>query len=107
MRWIADRDAVSAAWLPGLIGRPHDVPERYDLHSLDLAARNGMSPALGLLDRVLATNSRHLGRWDWIWARCQLIGEPPAPDGVAEICVPRRTVLDKILVDAAAEAARR
>jgi len=55
----------------------------------------------------LATNSRHLGRWDWIWARCQLIGEPPAPDGVAEICVPRRTVLDKILVDAAAEAARR
>jgi hypothetical protein len=34
----------------------------------------------------------------------QLTGDPPAADGVAEICVPRRTVLDKILVDAAAEA---
>jgi len=55
----------------------------------------------------LGTACLQLGRWDWIWARCQLIGEPPAPDGVAEICVPRRTVLDKILVDAAAEAARR
>ena len=107
MRWIADRDAVSAAWLPGLIGRPHDVPERYDLHSLDLAARNGMSPALGLLDRVLATNCPPFRTMGLDLGAFQLIGEPPAADGVAEICVPRRTVLDKILVDAAAEPARR
>jgi flavin-dependent dehydrogenase len=34
----------------------------------------------------------------------QLIGDLPPIDGVAEMCVPRRTVLDKLLLDAAAEA---
>jgi flavin-dependent dehydrogenase len=33
-----------------------------------------------------------------------LVGSPPAADGVAEAYCPRRTVLDKILVDAAVEA---
>ena len=107
MRWIADRDAVSAAWLPGLIGRPHDVPERCDLHSLDLAARNGMSPALGAARPLVGDQLPAISDDGLDLGAFQLIGEPPAADGVAEICVPRRTVLNKILVDAAAEAARR
>jgi hypothetical protein len=63
-----------------------------------------MSPAWGLLDRVLATNCPPFRTMGLDLGAFQLIGEPPAADGVAEICVPRRTVLDKILVDAAAEA---
>jgi flavin-dependent dehydrogenase len=58
----------------------------------------------GLLDRVLATNCPPFRTMGLDLGAFQLIGEPPAADGVAEICVPRRTVLDKILVDAAAEA---
>jgi flavin-dependent dehydrogenase len=58
----------------------------------------------GLLDRVLATNCSPFRTSGLDLGAFHLIGEPPAADGVAEICVPRRTVLDKTLVDAAAEA---
>ena len=58
----------------------------------------------GLLDRVLATNCPPFRMLGLDLGAFQLIGEPPAADGMAEICVPRRTVLDKLLVDAAAEA---
>lgn len=58
----------------------------------------------GLLDRVLATNCPPFRTMGLDLGVFQLTGNPPAVDGVAEICVPRRTVLDKILVDAAAEA---
>ena len=58
----------------------------------------------GLLDRVLATNCPPFRTMGLDLGAFQLTGDPPAADGVAEICVPRRTVLDKILVDVAAEA---
>ena len=58
----------------------------------------------GLLDRVLATNCPPFRTMGVDLGAYQLTGDPPAVDGVAEICVPRRTVLDKILIDAAAEA---
>lgn len=58
----------------------------------------------GLLDRVLATNCPPFRTMGLDLGAFQLIGDPPAADGADEICVPRRTVLDKILVDAAAEA---
>jgi flavin-dependent dehydrogenase len=58
----------------------------------------------GLLDRVLATNCPPFRTIGLDLGAYQLTGDPPAVDGAAEICVPRRTVLDKILVDAAAEA---
>jgi 2-polyprenyl-6-methoxyphenol hydroxylase-like FAD-dependent oxidoreductase len=57
----------------------------------------------GLLDRVLATNCPPFRTLGLDLGTLQLIGETPAVGGVAEICVPRRTVLDKILLDAAAE----
>lgn len=57
----------------------------------------------GLLDRVLATNCPPFRTIGLDLGAFQLIGETPAVDGVDEICVPRRTVLDKILLDAAAE----
>lgn len=58
----------------------------------------------GLRDQVLATNCPPFRTMGLDLGAFQLTGDPPAVGGVAEICVPRRTVLDKILVDAAAEA---
>jgi flavin-dependent dehydrogenase len=58
----------------------------------------------GLLDRVLATNCPPFRTIGLDLGAFQLIGDTPAVDGAAEICVPRRTVLDKILLDAAADA---
>jgi flavin-dependent dehydrogenase len=58
----------------------------------------------GLLDRVLATNSPLIPRLGLDLGAFQLLGDLPAVDGIAAACAPRRTVLDKILVDAAAEA---
>ncbi len=58
----------------------------------------------GLLDRVAATNCPPIRTMGLDLADFQLIGEPPPFEGVAECFVPRRTVLDKLLIDAAAEA---
>jgi flavin-dependent dehydrogenase len=58
----------------------------------------------GLYDRVLASNCPPYRRIGLDLGDFQLAGEPPAFDGAAEICAPRRTVLDKLLLDAAAEA---
>ena len=58
----------------------------------------------GLRDRVLATNCPPFRTMGLDLGAFQLTGDQPAVDGAAEICVPRRTILDKILVDAAAEA---
>jgi flavin-dependent dehydrogenase len=57
----------------------------------------------GLLDRVLATCP------SWREYRVdvgafELAGAAPPIDGVGEICAPRRTVLDKLLLDAASQA---
>src|SRR5690348_10191732 len=58
----------------------------------------------GLRDRVLATNCPPFRTMGLDLGAFQLTGDQPTVDGAAEICVPRRTILDKILVDAAAEA---
>jgi flavin-dependent dehydrogenase len=58
----------------------------------------------GLLDRVAATNCPPIRMLGLDLGDFQLIGEPPPFEGVAECYVPRRTVLDKLLIDAAAQA---
>jgi flavin-dependent dehydrogenase len=58
----------------------------------------------GLLERVLATNCPVIRTIGLDLGEFQLTGDPPPFDGVAEMCAPRRTVLDKLLLDAAAEA---
>lgn len=58
----------------------------------------------GLLEQVLATNCPIVRTIGLDLGEFVLTGEPPPGDGVAEMCAPRRTVLDKLLVDAAAEA---
>jgi flavin-dependent dehydrogenase len=58
----------------------------------------------GLLERVPATNCPVVGTIGLDLGEFQLTGNVPPADGVGEMCAPRRTVLDKLLLDAAAEA---
>jgi flavin-dependent dehydrogenase len=58
----------------------------------------------GLLEKVRASNCPPLLTYRFDFGGFALTGAPPPADGVAESYSPRRTVLDKILVDAAVEA---
>jgi flavin-dependent dehydrogenase len=58
----------------------------------------------GLLQRVRDTNCPPIRRWHLDVGPFALSGSPVPVDGVAEAYAPRRTVLDKLLVEAAAEA---
>jgi flavin-dependent dehydrogenase len=58
----------------------------------------------GLLERVQATGCPPITRYSFDLGPFTLAGTPRPIDGGAEAYAPRRTVLDKILVDAAAEA---
>ncbi len=59
----------------------------------------------GLLERVAASNCPSFYKMTFDIGPFALVGSPPPADGgVAEHYCPRRTVLDKILVDAAVEA---
>ena len=58
----------------------------------------------GLLGRVAASNCPPCHEISMDFGAFSLSGHPPPIDGVAEHYCPRRTVLDKILVDAAVEA---
>src|SRR5262249_28188070 len=58
----------------------------------------------GLLERIAASNAPLVRRVLFDVGEFALLGTPPPVDGVSAIFAPRRTVLDKILVDAAVEA---
>ena len=60
--------------------------------------------AWGLLDRLRATGSPALREIAWDLGPVAVRGSAPAVDGVAEVMAPRRTKLDALLADAAAEA---
>ena len=57
-----------------------------------------------LLDRLSATNCPLFHRMGLDLGEIRLAGDLPPTEGVAEICAPRRMVLDKLLLDGAAEA---
>lgn len=58
----------------------------------------------GLLDRLRYTNCPPVHELVFDPGPFQLKGTPPPSDGASEMYCPRRTVLDKLLVDAAVEA---
>ncbi len=58
----------------------------------------------GLLDRVLASNCPPTCKLSFTVGSLNLRGEYPQLEGVGAVITPRRTILDKILVDAAVEA---
>jgi flavin-dependent dehydrogenase len=79
---------------------PSDTPSTHFLHTPAVARLRRW----GLLDRVLASGCPKITKIVWGMGDTWLTGPPPAWEGVDFAIGPRRTVLDKILVDAAAEA---
>jgi flavin-dependent dehydrogenase len=101
---FADSDAAGAAGLPGAVGGsgnfPSDTISTHWIWQLGLACLERW----GLLDRVWASNCPPIFRFEFDLGAFRLPFDFLPGDGVAACCVPRRTVLDKILVDAAGEA---
>src|ERR1700730_433142 len=60
--------------------------------------------AWGVLDRLIARGCEPIQELSVDFGPVTLTGQAPAVDGVGEPYCPRRTVLDKLLVDAAVEA---
>src|SRR5688500_15152914 len=58
----------------------------------------------GLLDRLAATRCPAIARYTLDFGPLAISGSPAPAGGVAVAHAPRRTILDKLLVDAAAEA---
>jgi flavin-dependent dehydrogenase len=58
----------------------------------------------GLLGRVIDSNCPPQPKFAFDVGDFALIGHPPPFEGITESCMPRRKILDKILVDAAADA---
>src|SRR5207245_651913 len=58
----------------------------------------------GLLDRLSSTNCPLFHTMGLDLGELHFAGDLPPTEGVAEICAPRRTLLDKLLLDAAMEA---
>jgi flavin-dependent dehydrogenase len=81
-------------------GFPSDTLSTHYIHQPGVARLKRW----GLLDRVIASNCPPVRRQTFDVGPFALTGSPPPTDGVAEGYAPRRTVLDKVLVDAAAAA---
>jgi 2-polyprenyl-6-methoxyphenol hydroxylase-like FAD-dependent oxidoreductase len=79
---------------------PSDTVSTHLIHAPGVAAL----ARWGLLDRVIATGCPPINSYSFDFGPFAITGSPRPSDGVATAYAPRRTVLDKILVDAAAEA---
>lgn len=78
---------------------PSDTVSTHILHPLGVAALSRW----GLLDRLTATGCPPIHTYAYDFGHFTISGAPGTPDAPVALC-PRRTVLDKLLVDAAAEA---
>jgi flavin-dependent dehydrogenase len=79
---------------------PSDTVSTHLIHAPGVAALSRW----GLLDRVIATGCPPITSYSFDFGPFVIEGSPHPSDGVATAYAPRRTVLDKILIDAAAEA---
>ena len=81
-------------------GFPSDIMSTHYIHQAGIARLKRW----GLLERLIASNCPPIsgGRFDI--GPFALTGSPPTANGIAEAYAPRRTVLDKLLVDGAVEA---
>jgi 2-polyprenyl-6-methoxyphenol hydroxylase-like FAD-dependent oxidoreductase len=79
---------------------PSDTMSTHLVHPPGVAALERW----GLLDRLVATGCPPVERYSFDFGPVSVAGSPRPIDGVARAYGPRRTVLDKLLVDAAAEA---
>jgi flavin-dependent dehydrogenase len=78
---------------------PSDTVSTHLMHAPAVAAL----ARWGVLDRVVATGCPRIDRYSFDFGPIAIAGTPRPSDGNAAAYAPRRIVLDKILVDAAAE----
>ncbi|MFD6391997.1 NAD(P)/FAD-dependent oxidoreductase [Nocardia sp. NPDC060259] len=79
---------------------PSDTPSTHYIHQAGL----GFLKSWGLLDAVVATGCPPIRHLNFTYTDIEIPGmADPAADGIDAVYCPRRTVLDKILVDAAGE----
>ena len=81
-------------------GFPSDTVSTHMIHAPGVAALRRW----GVLDLVVATGCPPIDTYSFDFGPFTLSGRPHAVDGVSSAYAPRRTVLDKILVDAAVDA---
>src|SRR5215510_1804477 len=79
---------------------PSDTVSTHVIHAPGVAALHRW----GLLDRLVATGCPPIERYAFDFGPVTVAGRPPASEGISTAYAPRRTVLDKLLVDAADEA---
>ncbi|MBH0776526.1 NAD(P)/FAD-dependent oxidoreductase [Nocardia bovistercoris] len=80
---------------------PSDTPSTHFIHQAGLSLLNSW----GLLDTVVATGCPPIRHLNFTYADIEIRGmADPSADGIDAVYCPRRTVLDKILVDAAGDA---
>jgi len=79
---------------------PSDTVSTHFVHAPGVAALHRW----GLLDQVSASNCPPVERYSFDFGPVTISGTPRASDGITTAYAPRRTVLDKILVDGAARA---
>ncbi len=79
---------------------PSDTLSTHVIHAPGVAALKRW----GLLDKVTATGCPAVDTYSFDFGPFAITGTPHARDGISAAYAPRRTRLDKILVDAAAEA---
>lgn len=79
---------------------PSDTMSTHLVHPPGVAALERW----GLLDRLVATGCPPVERYSFDFGPLTIGGSPQPIDGIARAYCPRRTVLDRLLVDAAVEA---
>jgi flavin-dependent dehydrogenase len=79
---------------------PSDTMSTHHIHRAGVARVRRW----GLLDRLIATGAPKITKWTFDLGPFALEGNPPPAGDIDYDLCPRRTVLDKMLVDAAAEA---
>ena len=79
---------------------PSDTLSTHMIHGPGVAALRRW----GLLDQVVATGCPPIETYSFDFGPFTIAGHPRTADGIATAYAPRRTVLDKILVDAAGQA---
>lgn len=79
---------------------PSDTVSTHVIHAPGVAALRRW----GLLDRVVASGCPPFDRYSFDFGPFTIAGTPPPIDGSSSAFAPRRTILDTVLVDAAAAA---